>query len=330
MDKPLPKIETKIEISLKTILMGIVIFFALRFAWEMRDLLLSLFIAYIIMSAAKQPVEWFTKKGASRGVAVLSVFLLFIILVGFIISWIIPPFIMETTLFINHFPKIVESVKKIAPLNINLGNFSFIQYVPSVTNNFFAVVGSLFSNVSFVVTTIFFSIYLTLDSQTIYNVIARLLSKQDAEKVIKIEEKIEKRLGQWLVGQLLLMAIIGVSTYVGLLILGVKYALPLGIIAGALEAIPTIGPTIAAIPAFLVGFSQAPLLGLFTLLLSVIVQQFENHIIVPMVMKRVIGLHPVVTLIALIIGGRYGGVLGMLFAIPLTLVVGVILSHNKD
>jgi predicted PurR-regulated permease PerM len=326
MDKPLPKIE----ISLKTILMGIVVFFALRFAWEMRDLLLSLFIAYIIMSAAKQPVEWFTKKGASRGVAVLSVFLLFIIFVGFIISWIIPPFIIETTLFINHFPKIVESVKKIAPLNINLGNFSFIQYVPSVTNNFFAVVGSLFSNVSFVVTTIFFSIYLTLDSQSIYNVIARLLSKQDAEKVIKIEEKIEKRLGQWLVGQLLLMVIIGVSTYIGLLILGVKYALPLGIIAGALEAIPTIGPTIAAIPAFLVGFSQAPLLGLFTLLLSVIVQQFENHIIVPMVMKRVIGLHPVVTLIALIIGGRYGGVLGMLFAIPLTLVFGVILSHNKD
>lgn len=326
MDKPLPKIE----ISVKTILIGIAVFFSLRFAWEMRDLLLSLFIAYIIMSAAKQPVEWFTKKGASRGVAVLSVFLLFIIFVGFIISWIIPPFIVETTLFINHFPKIVESVKKIAPLNVNLGNFSFIQYVPSVTNNFFAVVGSLFSNVSFVVTTIFFSIYLTLDSQTIYNVIARLLSKQDAEKVIKIEEKIEKRLGQWLVGQLFLMAIIGAATYVGLLILGVKYALPLGIIAGVLEAIPTIGPTIAAIPAFLVGFSQAPLLGLFTLLLSIVIQQFENHIIVPMVMKRVIGLHPVVTLIALIVGGRYGGVLGMLFAIPLTLVVGAILSHSKD
>jgi len=326
MDKPLPKIE----ISVKTILIGIAVFFSLRFAWEMRDLLLSLFIAYIIMSAAKQPVEWFTKKGASRGVAVLSVFLLFIIFVGFIISWIIPPFIVETTLFINHFPKIVESVKKIAPPNVNLGNFSFIQYVPSVTNNFFAVVGSLFSNVSFVVTTIFFSIYLTLDSQTIYNVIARLLSKQDAEKVIKIEEKIEKRLGQWLVGQLFLMAIIGAATYVGLLILGVKYALPLGIIAGVLEAIPTIGPTIAAIPAFLVGFSQAPLLGLFTLLLSIVIQQFENHIIVPMVMKRVIGLHPVVTLIALIVGGRYGGVLGMLFAIPLTLVVGAILSHSKD
>ncbi len=326
MDKELPKIE----ISVKTILIGIALFFSLRFAWDMRDLLLSLFIAYIIMSAAKQPVEWFVSKGASRGVAVLSVFLLFIFLVGFAISWIIPPFVIETTLFIKHFPAIVESIKKIIPININLGNFSFIQYIPSVTNNFFAVVGSLFSNVSFVVTTIFFSIYLTLDSQTIYDALARLLSKQDAEKVVKIEKKIEKRLGQWLVGQLFLMAIIGVLTYMGLLLLGVRYALPLGIIAGALEAIPTIGPTIAAIPALLVGISQAPILGLFTVVLSIVIQQFENHIIVPMVMRRVIGLHPVVTLIALIVGGRYAGVLGMLFAIPLTLVVGVILSQNKE
>jgi len=326
VDKQLPKIE----ISVKTILLGIVLFFSLRFAWDMRDLLLSLFIAYIIMSAAKQPVEWFVAKGASRGVAVLSVFLLFIILVGFAISWIIPPFAIETALFIKHFPSIIESIKKLIPININFGNFSFIQYVPSVTNNFLVVVGSLFSNVSFVVTTIFFSIYLTLDSQTIYEAIARLLSKPDAEKVVKIEKKIEKRLGQWLVGQLFLMAIIGASTYIGLLLLGVRYALPLGIIAGVLEAIPTIGPTIAAIPAFLVGFSQAPLLGFFTVLLSIIIQQFENHIIVPMVMRKVIGLHPVVTLIALIVGGRYAGVLGMLFAIPLTLVVGVILSQNKD
>jgi len=326
VDKQLPKIE----ISVKTILLGIVLFFSLRFAWDMRDLLLSLFIAYIIMSAAKQPVEWFVAKGASRGVAVLSVFLLFIILVGFAISWIIPPFAIETALFIKHFPSIIESIKKLIPININFGNFSFIQYVPSVTNNFLVVVGSLFSNVSFVVTTIFFSIYLTLDSQTIYEAIARLLSKPDAEKVVKIEKKIEKRLGQWLVGQLFLMAIIGASTYIGLLLLGVRYALPLGIIAGVLEAIPTIGPTIAAIPAFLVGFSQAPLLGFFTVLLSIIIQQFENHIIVPMVMRKVIGLHPVLTLIALIVGGRYAGVLGMLFAIPLTLVVGVILSQNKD
>lgn len=325
MDKQLPKIE----ISIKTILIGIGAVFLMRFAWDMRDLLLSLFIAYIVMSAAKQPVEWLTKKGASRGVAVLAVFLLFFISVGFIISWIIPPLVTETALFINHFPNIVESVKKAAP--INFGNFSLIQYVPSVTNNFVSVVSSVFSNASFFISTMFFSIYLTLDSQLINKAITHIAPKSSAKKVLEVELEIEKRLGRWLVGQLFLMIIIGSTTYIGLLLLGVRYALPLGIIAGLLEAIPTIGPTIAAIPAFFVGFSQTPILGLFTVLLAVVVQQFENHIIVPLVMRRVVGLHPILTLIALVIGGRYAGVLGMLFAIPIALVAGTIISHsNKE
>lgn len=325
MDKQLPKIE----ISIKTILIGIGAVFLMRFAWDMRDLLLSLFIAYIVMSAAKQPVEWLTKKGASRGIAVLAVFLLFFVGVGFIISWIIPPFITETALFIKHFPNIVESVKKATP--INFGNFSVLQYVPSVTNNFLTVVGSVFSNASFFISTIFFSIYLTLDSQLINKAITHIAPKNSVKKVLEVELEIEKRLGRWLVGQLFLMIIIGSTTYIGLLLLGVRYALPLGIIAGLLEAIPTIGPTIAAVPAFFVGFSQAPILGIFTLLLAVVVQQFENHIIVPLVMRRVVGLHPILTLIALVIGGRYAGVLGMLFSIPIALVAGTIISHsNKE
>jgi predicted PurR-regulated permease PerM len=126
------------------------------------------------------------------------------------------------------------------------------------------------------------------------------------------------------------MSIIGVTTYIGLLLLGVKYALPLGIIAGLLEAIPNIGPTIAAIPAFLVGFSQYPLLGLFTVLMSIGIQQLENHIVVPMVMKRVVGLHPILTLIVLVVGGRYAGVMGMLFAIPLALVVETIITKIRE
>ena len=86
---PLPKIE----ISAKTILIGIGAFFFLRFIWDMKDMFFSLFIAYIFMSVAKQPVEALTKKGVSRGVAVLLVFLAFFVGVGLLVSWIIPPFV---------------------------------------------------------------------------------------------------------------------------------------------------------------------------------------------------------------------------------------------
>lgn len=318
----------KIEISVKTILIGIVSYFALTFAWSMKDVILSLFIAYIVMSAAKQPVEVLVKKGVSRRLAVLFVFLSFFLGVGFIFSWIIPPFISETALFINHFPRIVESVRGTFP--INLGSLSLAQYVPGVTNNFIGVIGSLFSNAAFFVSTIFFSIYLTLDPNIITTVFSRYCSKEQLEKILKIEHTIEKRIGQWLLGQLFLMSIIGFTTYIGLLLLGVKYALPLGLIAGMLEAIPNVGPTIAAIPAFFVGFSQYPLLGLFTVLMSVAIQQFENHIIVPMVMKRVVGLHPILTLLVLIVGSRIAGVMGILFAIPIALIVETIITGIKE
>ncbi|MFH0773535.1 MAG: AI-2E family transporter [bacterium] len=321
-------LHPKIEISVKTILIGIVIFFSLKFAWDMKDILLSLFIAYIVMSTAKQPVEGLTKKGVSRGIAVFLVFLSFFSCIGFIFSWVIPPFVNETILFINHFPRIVESVKSALPINI--GSLPLAQYIPNITNNFIVVVGSVFSNAAFFVSTIFFSIYLTLDPNIMKTIFSQFVNKMQLERILSIETKIERRLGKWLLGQFFLMVVIGVTTYIGLLLLGVRYALPLGIIAGLLEAVPNVGPTIAAIPAFFVGFSQYPLLGLFTVCMSIGIQQFENHIIVPMVMRRVVGLHPILTLIVLVVGGRYAGVLGMLFAIPLTLVVETIIRGIKE
>lgn len=317
----------KIEISVKTILVGIGAFFFLRFAWDMKDLLFSLFIAYIVMSAAKQPVDVLTKKGISRKLAVILVFVLFFVGVVLVFSSIIPPLVSETALFIKHFPQIVENVRSALPINI--GSFSLVEYIPNATNKFIIVLGSVFSNASFFVSTLFFSIYLTLDSNLLALALSRITSKEQRERIIAIETEIEKRLGKWLLGQIFLMSIIGVTTYIVLSLLGVRYALPLGIIAGLLEAIPNIGPFVAAIPAFFVGFSQYPLLGFFTILAAIGIQQFENQIVVPMVMKKMVGIHPILTLIVLIIGGRYAGVLGLLFAIPLTLVIGTIITEIR-
>ncbi len=319
---------TKIEISIKTILIGLAIYIGLQFAWELRDVLISLFVAYIVMSAARQPVDSLEKKGFSRGLAVFLVFLSFFVCLGFIISWIVPPFVSETALFINHFPQIIENIQP--PLPLNLNSLSLTQYIPTVTNNFIGVIGSVFSNAALFVSTLFFSIYLTLDTSVIQALFSRYVSKDQLDRIVTIEAKIEERIGKWLLGELFLMTIIGSATYVGLLLLGVKYALPLGIIAGLLEAIPNVGPTVAAIPAFFVGFSQSPLLGLFTIILAIAIQQFENQIIVPLVMKKVVGLHPILTLIVLIIGGRFAGVPGMLFAIPFALVIETVATGLQD
>ena len=123
------------------------------------------------------------------------------------------------------------------------------------------------------------------------------------------------------------MTVVGTLTYVGLLLVGVRYALPLAVLAGLLEVVPNIGPVISAIPAIIIGFSQNYFTGFSATALYIIVQQLENNLIVPIIMKKAVGLNPILTLIALLLGGRIGGILGVLLAIPILLFVETILHE---
>jgi len=121
------------------------------------------------------------------------------------------------------------------------------------------------------------------------------------------------------------MIIIGVLTYIGLTLLNIKYALALSLIAGLLEIVPVLGPVLSSIPAIIIGLSDSMFSGLAVIALYFVIQQAENQIIVPYVMKKAVGLNPIIILSALIIGGRVGGVLGILLAIPITLFVESVL-----
>jgi len=108
-----------------------------------------------------------------------------------------------------------------------------------------------------------------------------------------------------------------------------KYAVALAVLAGLLEVVPNLGPIISTIPAALIGFSISYVLGLSNIALYFIVQQVENNLIVPLVVKKVVGLHPIITLMALMIGGKLAGVLGVLLAVPTTIFVETILIENQ-
>jgi len=125
------------------------------------------------------------------------------------------------------------------------------------------------------------------------------------------------------------MLIIGIMTYIGLTVIGMKYVLALAVLAGLFEAIPTLGPIASAVPSFLIGFSYSPVLGVSTIFLNFIIQQLENNLVVPFVMKKVIGLHPVITLIALIIGGKLAGILGVILAVPTTIFIETVLIETQ-
>jgi len=126
-----------------------------------------------------------------------------------------------------------------------------------------------------------------------------------------------------------LAVIIGILTYIGLFFLGVKYALVLALVAGILELIPYIGPILAAVPAVILSFFQAPFLSLLVLILYIVIQQLENQIIGPQVMKRTVGLNPIVIIIVILIGAKLAGILGIILAVPVTAAIAEFLKDVR-
>ena len=123
-------------------------------------------------------------------------------------------------------------------------------------------------------------------------------------------------------GQLLLMLIIGLTTYIFLSLLGIPYALPLAVLAGLLEILPNLGPTIASIPSILIAFLLVnPTMGGFVALFYVVVQQIENNILVPRIMKAAVNVEPLTAIIVILMGVRLAGVAGALLSIPFYLMI---------
>jgi len=136
--------------------------------------------------------------------------------------------------------------------------------------------------------------------------------------------RIQQKIGAWARGQFILGLIIGVMCFIGLIFLLPEYALVLAIVAGLTELIPYLGPTLGAIPAVFLGFTVSPGHGLAVLILYIIIQQLENNVVVPQVMRRQLGLNPIMIIIAMLVGARLAGIVGLILAVPVATAISVV------
>ena len=307
----------KIEITPKTIVFTITTLLLLKFIWIIKDLVFSLFIAFIIVSALKPAVEFLVKKRVPRLLASIIVFFLFLFVIINAFAIILPPLIGEVSHFFRTLPHILRTIAYSFPISLQIETIT--QYIPNITTQAFDVIKGVFSNAIFVVSTLFFSFYLLLEDNILQKGLTKYLDLSIATPIINVIQVAEKRMSAWFWGEIILMTVIGVMTFIGLNLIGMKYVLALSVLAGLLEVIPNIGPITSLIPAFLIGVSESYFLGFTTISLYFIIQQLENHLIVPVVMRRAVGLSPLVTLISLIIGGKLAGVFGVLLSVPTTL-----------
>lgn len=190
--------------------------------------------------------------------------------------------------------------------------------------NIFSATAGIFGGIVSLLIVIVLSFYLLLDRQAFKNSFFAVVPSGKREDVAEIVRKIAIKVGDWLRSQMLLGLIIGTINLIGLLIIGVPYALSLAIIAAVLEIVPVIGPIISGAIAVLVALTVSPLTALIVLILYIVVQQLQNHVFVPQIMKRALGLSPVVVIVAIVIGAKLLGTVGALLSIPIAAVVLVI------
>lgn len=198
---------------------------------------------------------------------------------------------------------------------------SLEQSIPTITFGFFSASAALFGGVLSFILLIVISFYLSVQEHGIENFLRVVTPLEDEEYILDLWQRSQRKIGRWLQGQILLGVLVGVMVFLGLTILNVKYAISLAILAAIFEIIPVFGPVMAAIPAVAIAFIQSPLTGLTVLGLFIIVQQFENHLIYPLVVRKTIGVPPLLVVLSLVVGGTLGGFFGIILSVPVASVL---------
>jgi predicted PurR-regulated permease PerM len=189
---------------------------------------------------------------------------------------------------------------------------------------FLPVISSTLAVAAGIVLVLFLAIYLAIDPGIYRRGLLYLVPLESRPKADRMLGAIATTLRKWLVTQLIAMVVIGVVTTSVLLALKVRAAIPLGILAGLLEFVPTLGPILSAIPAIAMGFVDSPEKALFVTIAYVGIQFIENHLLIPILMKEGIDLPPALTIVAQALMAIVFGILGLLVAVPLlaTVMIG--------
>ena len=342
--------DINISISSGTIFKAVVIILLVILLFVVKDLVLVVLTSIVLASAIEPLIVWMKKGRIRRLPAVIITYLVLALVFSGIIYFFVPPLVKDTSSFLGAVPKYIDTISIWNPVNEDLSqqktvaaSFSqglaegtqaveklttrqssvkeFVDNLAAAFSNVsegaFQVISAIFGGLLSFILIIVLSFYLAVQENGISNFLKVILPKKYEEYAVDLWKRTELKIGYWIQGQLLLAVLVGVLVYLSLIVLGVKNALVLAVIAAAFEIIPLFGPILAAIPAIAIAFSDS---GTTTALLVagsyVIIHQFENHLFYPLVVKKIIGVPPIIVILALVVGAKLAGFLGLILSVP--------------
>jgi len=327
----------KIDISYNLIVKTILFVFGFIFLFLIRDIIGILLISIFLTTAIGPFVDFIhKKKKIPRWVGIVIIYVGIIGIFALVVGMLFPAIIREFKTLIDKLPYFyqslasqVDGIKSVAVqdalkeylLGFAKGAMSKIQ---TGSGDIFKSFGNVISGFAFFFITLVITFYMTMEEDGPTRLVKALVPKKWHHYALNLMVKIQNIVGGWLKGQLLLSLIIGSMCYVALIIMGVNYSLLLALLAGITEAIPYVGPILGAVPAIFIAFTQSPIKGIAVAIIYVLIQQMENHFIVPNVMKKSVGLNPIIVIIVVLIGVKIAGFAGALLAIPFTAILQVI------
>lgn len=334
-----------INITAGTFFKGVLVLLLFWLLFILKDLVLVVLTSVVLASAIEPATRWFAKYKIPRIPAVLIVYVALVSALIGVVYLFIPPLFSEVSRLASTLPEYLRSLELINTQSGQIGaqggqivsglpEFSIQEWVRDIQNtiaNFsggaLRTVSAVFGGVFSFLLIIVISFYLAVQERGVENFLRVITPTKHERYVLDLWARSQAKIGKWMQGQLLLGVLIGILVYLGLTVLGVPYALTLAIFAALMELIPIFGPIIAAVPAVILGFIDSPTLGLMVIGLFVIIQQFENHLIYPLVVRKVVGVPPLLVILALIVGGKLAGFLGVLISVP---VAAAILEFTDD
>ncbi len=327
-----------INISTSTFIKAVLIVLGVWFFWFIRDIV-AIFVAALLLASLIDPLaHWLAARKIPRGLAVLIVYSMLAVLASVIVVLVVPAVTQQGGQLVqnlsSYYLDASESIGQVRQFSVDVGlSDNIAASLEAAAQGLAETFGSLFSTVKGVLgglaatlIVLVLAFYMVVEEDKVGKYFKSLVPFEYQPYVSHIINKIELKLGQWLRGQIILGLVVGVMVYAGLLVLGVPYALLLALIAGLLEVVPYVGPVLSVVPAAIIAFAVSPVLGFAVLVLYFVIQQLENNILVPKIMQKVTGINPIISILALLVGIKVGGLVGAILAIPLAMIIMVVME----
>ncbi|MDP2704632.1 MAG: AI-2E family transporter [bacterium] len=300
-----------------------------------RDALGILFVSIVLSLGVHPLVSFLERYRIPRLVSTIFIFLVGAFIVGGILYLAVPVLVAEVVGFLGEFNETLQTILGISlpstvikGLSLNLSEV--LTFLGTSNISIGVALSEIVSRVVLILATLVVSFYLSVEKHGTERLLKVILPTAYEEPVLQVFHKFKVKMSRWLGAQLALSFLIGVVVAFGLTVLGVRYALVLGLLAALFELVPIIGPVLAGLAAAIVALSVSPSLALYTLGFFVIIQQLENHILIPIIMGKTMKVHPVVVIVSLLAGGHIAGFIGIFLAVSIAVLAQEIFEHLAE